>query len=208
MVLQAGRLKLGSNNPPVLPRKLPGKIPPQPTGMKPAIAPGTGFTPIGLNPKLRPSAPNTFTAARVADVPSATTPLTVSRPASPHFSPGEDDRDGDAPELSVELRSADGDSSTVRGLAIAVSIISVFLVIAIGLCIYLTKCLRDQRTYYEAQLASARVGGNGASSTREYQPQYIEGGDDVPLVAHEEKDTEGLSKRSSASSTSLYFHHK
>ena len=207
MVRQAGRLKLGSSkNPPVLPRKPPGKIPPEPAGMKPAIAPG--ITPIGVNPKPRPSAPNTFTAARVADVPSASTPLTVSRPASPPFSPGEDDEDGDAPELSVEVPSADGDSSTVRGLVIAVSIISVFLVIAIGVCIYLTKRLRDQRAYYEAQLASARVEGNGASSTREYQPQYIEGGDDVPLVAHEEKDTEGLSKRSSVSSTSLYSHHK
>ena len=94
MMLQSGRLELGSsNNPSVIPRKLLVKITPQPTVMKPihtpAIAHGIGFTPIGLNPKLRPSAPNTFTAARVADVPSATAPLTVSRrrPSKyhPHF---------------------------------------------------------------------------------------------------------------------------
>ena len=63
----------------------------------------------------------------------------------------------DAPELSVDLSpSTDGDGSASKtGLIIAVSIISVFLVITTSICVYLAKKIRDQRIYYEAQLAAA-----------------------------------------------------
>lgn len=104
-------------------------------------------------------------------------------------------------------------AAAVRGLTIAVSIISVFLAMVLAVCIYLVKKLRDQETRYEERLASME-GYRTASrmgSSLGYQAHYVDGrsardddgdGDHVPLVMREQDIAP--SRQSSVSSASLY----
>ncbi len=168
----------------------------KPSAYKPFAStrgPATAFSPLQRPtisyPALTKAAVNTITRARVQQ-PSE---------AAPTFSLS-------IPSISIATAEADDDdkdqSGTVRGLTIAVSIVSVLLALAIVTCIYLAQKMRHQARYYEEQLA-ARTGGVGAQG---YQPQYVEGNDadEVPLVAYEEKDVEAGSRRSSVSSHSSH----